>query len=298
MGLLDMLIAGRASIVNVASCAQWLAEPGPLAERLAVSVANPRAPPTPTAPATAARGTRPAGAGWSQYCDSKAANVAFTFGIARKYGAVLRAMAYHPGVMATDLWSHNGGGDGGDGGGGGGGGGGGVDDLDESTSDCLGVTRLGCALFVKHPAISGAGAAALAAPRCGWTDCRDAPDCCTCCCSSGNTTCGPFLGRCLSAALAGDGGYYQQGLCCCLVPVRARPALYEVGLQDMLWDASLEAVRAEAPELLVHAGTSSSGGGGGVTPREREREVHVSPALPCTELFSAAPNCVCFSCLC
>ena len=198
LGLFDMLVDGRATIVNVASCAQWLiVDQSPLAERLAASVADPKA------AAAGATTVKPAGAGWPRYCDSKAANVAFTLATSRKYGAVLRSVAYHPGVMATDLWASD------DGGGGDGG--------PAAEATCLGKTRLGCALFVKHPSISGAGAAALAAPRCGWTDCRDNADCCAYCCASGADGAGhaggagapllhTFVGRCLAAVISGDGG--------------------------------------------------------------------------------------------
>ena len=100
---------------------------------------------------------------WSNYCDSKAANVLFTQSLARKVGgAGVRSLAYHPGVMYTDLWR-------------GGTSGGAV----EQGS----LIRTLCAPCIKHPLVSGGGSAALAAPLPSCYPCRG--PLATVCCGDG-----------------------------------------------------------------------------------------------------------------
>jgi hypothetical protein len=67
--------------------------------------------------------------------------------------------------------------------------------------------------------------------------------------------------------------------------------MYEAKVQDALWDASVEAVLAATPELMVPAEAA-------VVVALQPRSHHVSPALPCTEVWSASPNCFCFGFLC
>ena len=91
MGLLDRLVAGRATVVSVASTAHWMASPA----RLLATVER----------ASAPRGARPRSSGWDEYCDSKLANVLFVQALQRRLGRRgVRAVAYHPGVLLTDLW--------------------------------------------------------------------------------------------------------------------------------------------------------------------------------------------------
>eukprot|EP00035_Acanthoeca_spectabilis_P007399 m.136321 g.136321 ORF g.136321 m.136321 type:complete len:460 (-) comp13936_c0_seq2:158-1537(-) len=162
LGLLGPLEAGRGTVVTVASVAgQWVA-PG-LSGRLCHELRTvgslgdqeqslgdnlidppPIIPGFPTEWSTPPTPTQPMADEWAEYSDSKAANIVFTRALARRYGRRgIRAMAYHPGVMLTELWrdSHT----------------------HESVSFAFG--RALCALCVKHPCVSGSGLAGLVAPR-------------------------------------------------------------------------------------------------------------------------------------
>jgi retinol dehydrogenase-12 len=132
VGLLDVLVASRSTVVSVASCAHWLADEWRLQHRLLMAV---------RASGGSGDGSGNDGArrpsSWEEYCDSKAANVLFVQALQRRVGRFgVQAVAYHPGVMATDLWrSHR-------------------------------LPCEACACCAKHPHVSGGGAAALANPRC------------------------------------------------------------------------------------------------------------------------------------
>jgi NAD(P)-dependent dehydrogenase (short-subunit alcohol dehydrogenase family) len=233
VGLLDALMAGGATIVNVASCAHWL-------------TASAAAPPRPAAMRR--------GAAWDEYSASKLANALFTQALQRRLrgtpgGTRVRVVSYHPGVMATDLWRGT----------------------DDGATEERGRAwaRTMCACAAKHPLVSGAGAAALAAPRCTAPRCR------------------------LPAACCGEGGgYYQQLACCCVVPVRARPAVYDSTLQLHFWEASAAALRAHGSATLTEPlGRLRA-------PAAGEGYPLCSPAFPCTECCTLLPVCPCIACLC
>ena len=280
IGLLGRLVAGRATVVSVASTAHWMAAPS----RLLATVER-----------TGAPGAQPRSSGWEEYCDSKLANVLFVQALQRRVGKRgVRAVAYHPGVLLTDLWRGPG---------------------DQATEATLRrIARVACSCAVKHPLVSGAGAAALANPR--------SEQCC--CCTPAFLTPREHMRGCCAALLCGDGGgYYQQCCCCTLLPVRPRPDALGTALQDRLWRATAVRVAAEAPELAmmqrhtddavavavaVAARTartieiglgSESDEAAGINGSPLAPALTCTPACWCTEACSAAPTlCFCLSCVC
>jgi len=266
LGLASQLEAGRATVVNVASCAHWMAslKPG-------------------TIEAVRTGGDAPGGA-WEVYCNSKAANILFTNAMQRRLGkgSNVRVVAYHPGVMITDLWRSNG-----------------NTDAEQGSSKARSVLRAICSLVVKNPAISGAGAAALAAPR--------------------SFLCQRVLRRhCFEKMCFGTGGaYYQQACCCAVVPVRTRPDMYNRTLQNDLWEASVMRLKRDAPKIvemeMERAGNPNAEHEGDILAgpsRDGDGRLTIEPlqascvdnvcyaAFPCTEICSVGPNCACIACLC
>jgi NAD(P)-dependent dehydrogenase (short-subunit alcohol dehydrogenase family) len=261
IGLLGPLVDGRGTVVSVSSVAgQWV--PPGLQNRLCQSLrtAGMRDPqdealgealidPTPTfdgfptAWSTAKPNPQAHGGDWSHYSDSKAANSIFMRALARRYDALgVRAVSYHPGVMATELWRAH---------------------QEDTTRFTL--IRAACCLCIKHPCVSGAGLAALVAPR----GCFPHHSCF-------------FVGT--------GGGYYQQCCYLCTVPVRSIQS--GVAVETALWNDTLLAMAAEVPDLVKLAAP--------MLQRARSPPgpiVHAS--CPGTELLALAPYpCFCFACLC
>jgi NAD(P)-dependent dehydrogenase (short-subunit alcohol dehydrogenase family) len=226
---------------------------------------------------------------WAVYSESKAANALFSQGMARRLReSGVRTVSYHPGVMLTGLWRAKG---------------------ENEGLDRLTLCRWMASLVVKHPRISGAGLASLAVPRSG-VRCllprRGHP-----------SGCGATLARMGQRCLCGDsGGYYQQCLCCCLIPVRAWPQIYSVGLQRTLWESSSQGLREECPELAEKVAARYPGLLSGPLKEEVIQKqpgarteassiqpgppgrLLISPAPVCTEWLSCLPWCACVACLC
>lgn len=216
----------------------------------------------------------------------------------------VRVVSYHPGVMLTDLWRSQ------------------QTSVATKEERARGLFRALCAVCVKHPSISGAGLAALAVPRH------------TCCCDLGKWFCSPLLHSLPPALVSlpvccdGGGGYYQQSCCCCIVPVRTRPDMYIQSLQDGLWEASMERLHRDCPEILMmdshpmaHLNLQNrdseeknerSKENGRCKEKLESKDLYAAvrtrsdcvpmkictPAYQCTECLSIAPMCPFFSCLC
>jgi NAD(P)-dependent dehydrogenase (short-subunit alcohol dehydrogenase family) len=139
---------------------------------------------------------------------------------------------------------------------------------------------------VKHPIISAVGISALAAPRlpfecCCFSQPKSALSSCTHCVQ---TYC--FTGS--------DGGYFQQCLCCCVLPVRASPLLYSRNLESLLWKLSLEYIKYEHPLLAEFIESHNSK----IEYDPSKQRLMVSSALPCSEICGLAPYNVCWTCFC
>ena len=100
-------------------------------------------------------------------------------------------------------------------------------------------------------------------------------------------------------------GNYQQVAQVAVCPVRPMPNVYDMKLQNNLWEASMAQVKRVDQDLGVmldqvvfveeHNSSSSSGredGGGWM-----REHCWMSPALPCTEIVACLPYCICISCL-
>eukprot|EP00040_Diaphanoeca_grandis_P032712 m.198963 g.198963 ORF g.198963 m.198963 type:complete len:441 (+) comp32715_c0_seq3:382-1704(+) len=209
--------------------------------------------------------------GWGDYSDSKAANVLFSFGLARRVGHLgISVVSYHPGVLATDLWTTDRG----------------SDEANASSFSAKCCCRYTVSPCIKHPRVSAAGLSALANPRILQR----------CLCSTYHPKPNiSVLGRTWAQCITGsNGGYHQQCLCCCVVPVRPSPPMHNMGLQDRLWDASMQKISRDDEELGAYLTnvlqkqmvTTTSG------------TTLVSPAVPCTEVLAAFPMlCACISCI-
>ena len=230
------------------------------------------------------------GDAWEKYSLSKAANVLFTHSLATqlKFSSGVRVSSYAPGVMASDLWiseaQRNG-----------------SEEDRERARECGRLLVCPC---VKHPCMSAAGVSALANPRCA---CVPAPSS-----SSSTTSMMSSISSCLvccccTSLWGSSGGYYQQFGQVCVVPVRPMPNMYHKKLQHDLWQASLAQIQREnamlgerLKENLAEMPAFSSLVGGGesrnelVPPKELVMDrCWVSPALPCTEIVTCLPYCVC-----
>ena len=214
------------------------------------------------------------GDAWEKYSTSKSANVLFTHALSNKFphsSSNLRVSSYAPGVMASDLW---------------------IEGIvarnhNKTSRECC---RLAMSPCVKHPCMSAAGVSSLANPRVSQ-------GCCSCC----RPLCDPFC-----VAINGSGGgYYQQVAQVAVCPVRPMPNVYDMKLQNNLWEASMAQVKRVDQDLGVmldqvvfveeHNSSSSSGredGGGWM-----REHCWMSPALPCTEIVACLPYCICISCL-
>ena len=243
---------------------------------------------------------------WSIYSASKAANVLFGFTLARLLASKgIASSSYHPGVMMTDLWraeapvasgmkrtasyekelnaSELASGE----------------SLAAQRKEGSGARTFRNLLFccVKHPLISAAGLASLASPwLCSTWWCHQAPKPCITDRADQWTSILQALDcarQCICAG--GNGGYYQQCLCCAVIPVRPSPILYNQPLQEKLWKQTLLAIKQLQPSLHAIIELHSSLLLSEVQPSCMPP---VSPAWPCTELISHAPYCVFLACLC
>jgi len=216
---------------------------------------------------------------WSEYGLSKCANVVFSNSLATRLDTLpgesysgIRVSSYHPGVMASDLWTSG--------------------ELRNEGSNTREWIRRCLFPCVKHPCMSAAGLASLANPRVGLSSCdsnclsRVAAICCT-------------------AFMGGSGGYYQQSCQLCVIPVRAMPVTNDCRVQDDLWLASLAEVKQRHDSLgqrleqvdkqfsqhIQHINSETD------LPQQQHCQYRVSPALPCSEILTVMPYCVCFTCL-
>jgi NAD(P)-dependent dehydrogenase (short-subunit alcohol dehydrogenase family) len=295
LGLLPFLQSsvdknGYARVVNVASCAHF--DGSAFVKNHIDDLLN-----------TANNNNSSTGRGnnWSAYSASKAANVLFSYTLARhleNHG--ITVSSYHPGVMMTDLWrspeehknsnsnSHN-------------------NNLStpvnnsnntinnntRSNDEAQSRRAIRCLGFccVKHPMVSAAGLSSLATPRC---ECRPLRRCKSARNGDSYSYC-MDLGHTLCAG--GNGGYFQQCFCCSVIPVRPAPSLTGMELQELLWTNSLLSVERENPvlgEYLREIIRKLDIGG----LKEKKCGDTVSPAWPCTECLSFGPYCVCVACLC
>lgn len=222
---------------------------------------------------------------WSEYGLSKCANVVFSNSLATRLDTLpgggysgIRVSSYHPGVMASDLWTSG-------------------DQRNASNSFAREWLRKSLFLCVKHPCMSAVGLASLANPRVGASS------------SSGSNCMSRVAATCCTAFMGDSGGYYQQGCQLCVIPVRAMPATYDSRVQDDLWLASLVEVRQRHNSLgqrleqvnkqfSQHAQQINSDTDLLLPPHQQHCDCRVSPALPCSELLTVMPYCVCFACLC
>ena len=223
---------------------------------------------------------------WSSYTASKAANVAFSLALGQLLETEgIRVTSLHPGVMLTDLWrspnEHQKATDGGG-------------DAGRET-----LRWLSCCC-VKIPQVAAIGLTSLASPRLPYRVC-----CYPMHALGGTQTLGNITNTVQRYLFTGsNGGYYQQCLCCCIVPVRASPLVYEYHLQNDLWKASFEYIRVRNNELYEYVMTNSASlgpklnGERQLKPRNLPRRLHVSPATPCSECLTIAPYCVCLACIC
>jgi NAD(P)-dependent dehydrogenase (short-subunit alcohol dehydrogenase family) len=220
---------------------------------------------------------------WSEYALSKCANVVFSNSLSTRFDSLpgysgIRVASYHPGVMASDLWTSG-------------------EQRNASNSFTREWLRKCLFLCVKHPCMSAAGLASLANPRVGFSS------------SSGSNYMGGVEAMCCTAFMGDSGGYYQQGCQLCVVPVRAMPPTHDRRVQEDLWRASLAEVKQRHASLgrrlqqvdeqfsqdthLINSDTNTDG----LLPQQQHCQCRLSPALPCSEILTAMPYCVCLACL-
>ncbi len=208
------------------------------------------------------------------------------------------------------------------------------------------AVRLAAACCVKHPCIGATGAVSLVSPPVCLHELllqQTRPWCCFQQCVNEHRTKqtqvdetakikelrDSLVWRLRTWCCTGSsGGYYQQCLCCCVLPVRASPLAYSSNLEDLLWAQSLHVVHDAHAELhaLLQAALSAAArqthchiaspdaqsllggrkfsvqcpnatslGDGDASTRVRL----INPALPCTEWLSVSPYCCCcIACLC
>jgi NAD(P)-dependent dehydrogenase (short-subunit alcohol dehydrogenase family) len=267
---------------------------------------------------------------WLPYAQSKSANVIFSFSLSKILEVEgLAVSSVHPGVMMTDLWrgsgetgaqatennpvvSSEGRSSAGNRVGSG-------DTFDhsnsrnQSTVSNAGSAESGREFFrymtcccVKHPVVSAVAISALAAPRFTFNRCCFIQSSSNRQLSSESTKalygCSKSLqSYCFTGT---DGGYYQQCMCCCVVPLRASPPLYNPRIQTLLWESSFQFVKHEHAQLYEFVVTHLNDSGGADTPTDKismtelpHRKL-ISTALPCTELCALAPYNICWACLC
>lgn len=284
---------GYANVVNVASCANW---EGSFALNSHIDrLADPT--------------IHTSGGVWSTYAASKAANVLFTHSLARCLKSRgIGVSSYHPGVMLTDLWrdqhsqqntnatqqhvpQHNmqittttattTGGNAS------------INSTAKQGLDSGDMLRMLTFCCVKHPMMSAVGLSALATPCCTCLPVRH----CFPHTEHGSVSCADMI---CSVFAGSSGGYFQQCMCCSVLPVRPSPMLNNTNTQALLWANSLKYVSREHAVFYEYVqsvltkydarllNSSESG----------ECNVLVSPAWPCMECLSAGPYCVCVACLC
>lgn len=209
--------------------------------------------------------------GWEEYSQSKAANILFSLSLGRRIGHLkISSSAYHPGVLGTDLWKG---------------------DMGRNENSSWSLRCFGqylCCLCVKHPRIAAAGLSGLANPRCLQR--TFFPDH------------HPFVGQGVNGCIKGawarlftgsSGGYYQQCLCMCTVPVRPMPKLHDLQLQDKLWEGSLAYINRNNGSLGQHLQDVIKQEN--VQPSDSQL---VSPALPCSEILVCGSQCPCVTMCC
>lgn len=255
IGLRSCLIAGRARIVNVASCAHWSAN---------------------GASSLASVGMNQHVSKWDAYCNSKAGNVLFTMALQRRIGRHgVDVVAYHPGVMLSDLWRG--------------------ERESESTVQGRQLAAGLCCLCVKHPLVSGAGVAAIADPRCGHSE--------SFCCGSGGGYFQQMLCCCVVPVRARPDMY----------SLVAQDELWDKSWQSIRTTMKPSDLRCLMISSEDSSDVDGDGGCAqkkdddeGITNLDQvmlfeptDERVLCSPALPCTEPCSLLPMfCVCVSCLC
>jgi hypothetical protein len=145
--------------------------------------------------------------------------------------------------------------------------------------------------------MSAAGLASLANPREGFSS------------SPGSNYMSGVAAMCCTGFMGDSGGYYQQGCQLCVVPVRAMPTTNDRLVQDDLWRASLAEVKRRHISLggalqqvdeqfsqdtqLINSDTNTDG----LLLQQQHCQCRVSPALPCSEILTVMPYCVCIACL-
>lgn len=92
-----------------------------------------------------------------------------------------------------------------------------------------------------------------------------------------------------------SGGYYQQCVCCFVLPIRPSPVLYDNNLQIKLWKKTMEYIQINNIDLYNEINTNKEME---IDSIYNQISLEISPALPCTEIIAVSPYCACFSILC